>query len=246
MNTEILLPKQVAVEPVDGGAMLTEASAAYAIASTLVIDSDDMYAVAAEEVRDIKAKHKSLEERRKGMVGGLNTVVKQINDLFRPALDRLENGESAIKKLMVTYQSEQEAKRREAQRIADQEAATERQRLQAEAAALAAQAKKSGDQDTALRAEAVLEEISYVCPVRVDIAAPTIKGVSTSRPWKCHLPQTEQETIAALSFLVRNPQFLSLVSFNQSEANALAKATKERFPVLGFKAYQDVVISSRS
>lgn len=240
------LPTNVPVASINGDAILADANQSFAIATAITIDSDEMYQAGAEEVRDIKAKHKALDERRQGMVSGLNKVVKDINDLFRPALERLLQGETAIKNSMIAYQSEQDAKRREAQRIADAAAQVERARLQQEADRLKEQARLSGDNTVASEAEAVQEEIQYVAPARSTIAAPAVKGISTSRPWKCRLPDSTQEKLALIQHIATHLELLNLIEINQAACNALAKAMKENLKVPGLTAYQDTVISSRS
>lgn len=253
---ETPIPTTVAVAPIDGAAIYAEADKNYGLIAAIVIDSDEMYAVAAEELTETKSRIKALEGQRVSMTSDLNNVVKKINALFKPAIERHEAGERLIKNAMVAYQNKCEAERREAQRIADEAARVERQRLEAEAAALAAEAAeaaKSGDagaveqaQAKAAQAEAIREEATFVAPTRVVAAAPAVKGVSTSRPWKCRLPETEQDKIDALQFISSNPQFLHLISFDQAAANSLAKAMKDKLPVPGFKTYQDAIISSRS
>lgn len=245
-TTNSNLPTQVAVEPVNGDAILADATAIVAVSTALVIDSDDMYQIAADELRDIKAKTKSLDERRQGMVGGLNAVVKQINDLFRPAIDRLKAGEEALKRAMITYQNDQEAKRREAQRAADAIAQAERKKLQDEAVAIEAQAAQSGDVALLEKSTALREEINYVAAATAAVAAPAVKGLSTSRPWKCRIPETAEYKMAMLRHIAQHPEFLHLVDINQSACNALAKALKESLSIPGLTAYQDAVISSRS
>jgi len=131
---DIRIPAPAAVE--------AKARAALDTARAIVIDSPDMYEIAAGELKGIKARYNALDEQRKSMTGPLREAEKRINDFFRAPLTFLEQAEATVKDSMLTYHKAEEAKRLEAQRLADEAAAAERRRLAAEAAAAEAKARE--------------------------------------------------------------------------------------------------------
>lgn len=109
-----------------------QARAALESASDLVIDSPTMYELASDELKQIKALQKTVEEKRTAITGPLNAALKAVNDLFRAPKDFLDRAEAACKRSMITYTTEQERRAAEARRIAEEEARRERERLAAE------------------------------------------------------------------------------------------------------------------
>ena len=109
-----------------------QAQAALESATDLVIDSPMMYELASDELRQIKALQKTVEEKRTAITGPLNAALKAVNDLFRAPKDFLDRAEAACKRSMITYTTEQERRAAEARRIAEEEARRERERLAAE------------------------------------------------------------------------------------------------------------------
>lgn len=127
---------------------------ALAMAQSFVIETQDDYALAADELKAVKSKYKLLDEKRTGLVKPLNDVVKGINDLFRAPLAALEQAEACLKGSMLGYSREQERIAAEARRVAEAEAAAERQRLEAEARAIAeAERERQRIADEAARTE---------------------------------------------------------------------------------------------
>lgn len=85
---------------------------------TFTVANDDDSAFAADLIREVKAKHKELDDRRKEVTGPLNQTVKTINGWFKPALDTLESAEKKLKAKVALYLTEREAKAREALALA--------------------------------------------------------------------------------------------------------------------------------
>lgn len=139
----------------EAGALNKSAETFLVSAQSITIDSPEMYQTAASELQAIKRKAKDLEAQRVDLVTPLNATVKKINDLFRAPLDFLNRAETTIKASMITFDKEQERRAAEERRKAEEAAAKERARIQAEAAA--AEAKAKAEQDR-LRAEAEAAE----------------------------------------------------------------------------------------
>jgi hypothetical protein len=85
---------------------------------TFTVANDEDSAFAADLIREVKAKHKELDDRRKEVTGPLNTTVKTINGWFKPALDALENAEKKLKAKVALYMTEREKAAREALALA--------------------------------------------------------------------------------------------------------------------------------
>ena len=102
------------------------AQQALQVAQSYVIDDDDMYAAAGEELRTIVTRSRQLEELRKSITAPMDEAKRRVMDFFRVPLERLQEAERVLKLGMGTYQREQAAKAEAARRAA--EAAAERQR----------------------------------------------------------------------------------------------------------------------
>lgn len=84
---------------------------------SFAILTDDDQEVAAEVLRDVKGRHKELEEKRKAITGPLNQALREVNGLFRPVTDALKEGERLLKEKIATYQKEKAE--RNARRLAE-------------------------------------------------------------------------------------------------------------------------------
>jgi hypothetical protein len=153
MNTEIVEPKStLSYDASIAVTLATKAKGHMLSATDIVIDSPELLEMAAEDLRNIKALAKEVEEKRTSITGPLNKAVKAVNDLFRAPAEYLEAAEGSLKKAILTYTTEQERIAAEARRLAEQQARVERERLAAEAAKKEAEleaAMATGD-DTAI------------------------------------------------------------------------------------------------
>jgi len=73
-------------------------------AKEVIVNSDQSYQEASECLVEIKGKAKSLEAQRKEITTPLLKAKRNVDDLFRPALNSLKAAETAIKKGLVEYQ----------------------------------------------------------------------------------------------------------------------------------------------
>lgn len=233
--------------------LLAEADKAKSGALALVIDSDEMYAVAADELKDVKQLLKQRQEQMDNLVRPLNSVIAGIRELFKPALTRLEEAEKAIKNAMLTYSNKKAEEARAEQRRRDEEARRQREeqeRAAAEARRQAEEAAAAGRAEEAerLQAQADVQEATaavIVAPPAV-AAAPKVAGLSIRRQWKCELPTTPEDKAKALRHIAEHPEFLHLVEFSAKECNALAKAMKQNMVIPGLKAVEEQIVGSRS
>lgn len=147
--------------------LATKAQNALTTATDYVIDSPTMFELASEDLKQVKALQKEVEEKRTSITGPLNQAVKAVNDLFRSPKEYLDKAEATLKRAMVTWTSEQERLAAEARARAEAEARAERERLaaiereQAEAARKAQEeaqaAAAAGDQEAAAAAMAAAQ-----------------------------------------------------------------------------------------
>jgi len=85
---------------------------------TFVVSNDEDSTFAADMIREVKAKHRDLDERRKEVTQPLNATVKTINGWFKPALDALETAEKKLKAKVALYMQESARKAQEALALA--------------------------------------------------------------------------------------------------------------------------------
>jgi DNA repair exonuclease SbcCD ATPase subunit len=229
-------------------------------ANEFVIDSDVMYGLAADELKEIKAKKDNLNKTRLSITRPMDEAKKRIMDLFKSPIDVLEKAEKTIEKAMLDYQAEkrriaqeqqrqlEEAARQEQQRlqqIADEErqkAEEEKQKLQQEAE----QAKSTGN----LAQAAILEAQAENAVRQADMIASTIeassemsaapvvieekvttKGVSTVDNYQAEVTNK----LALVKWVAQHPEDIDLLLVNAPELNKRAKHLREALNLPGVK-----------
>jgi hypothetical protein len=248
------IPSSLTITAPDRAALVSSSTKLLEDAKAIVIDSNDMLEIANDELAAIKGKWKALETQRDSLVRPLNDTVRAINTMFRGPMDVLVQGEQIIKSAMLTYTTEQERKALEERRRLEREA--EERRLQAEKEAAEAREKleeaaaTGSDEEVAVAQAQVIEAeqaaSTSLAPIHYVAAAPRLSGTSVRKTWKARLPETDEDKLKALAFIVVNPQFLHLVEFSQSECNKLASAMKANMKIDGIVAYQDSGITARA
>jgi hypothetical protein len=201
MTTDTILAPIAALTLPDAAGLTTRAQQALEFIDAYVVDSDEAFALAAEELKAIKARAHALEEQRTSITGPINTALRALNAMFGGPAKLLERAEESLKGKMLGYQREQEAAAAEARRVAEAAAQAERRRLEAEAAerqresqaqaAAAAAAQAAGDEQAAqlaaaaaqraeAEAQAAATSAQVVTAAAVAIAPPKAAGISTS------------------------------------------------------------------
>lgn len=79
---------------------------------TFDIRSDEDQEFAADILRDVKDKHRQVEEKRTAITKPLNRALREVNDLFRPLKTALEEAEKLLKGKIAAYQRHVEAQNR--------------------------------------------------------------------------------------------------------------------------------------
>jgi len=220
----------------DEATLTLDAQKALDLARSMVIDSPPMMDIAASELRQIKAKYKSLEEQRVSLTKPLDQTKRGIMDLFRAPLEYLDQAEKAIKTAMVTYN-----RKIEQERAAEAARQAELARKEAEKlAAQAAKAEAAGKVEKAAELQARAEAATMVAPIVQEVHKAA--GISTRKVY--HAEVTDK--MALLQFIVQAPMFANLVAEDAAALNALARAQKESFQIPGCRLVVEEVIASRA
>ena len=159
----------------------TKAQNALTSANDFVIDSHTMFELASDDLKQVKALQKEVEEKRTSITGPLNQAVKAVNDLFRAPKEFLDKAESTLKRSMVTWTTEQERLAAEARAKAEAEARAERERLAKIEREQAEAARKAQEEAAAAAAHAAAEAATQ----QAAIAAMTANVVTV-------VPEVEQ------------------------------------------------------
>ena len=209
-------------------------------ARQLKVISPETRGVAAEFAKGITALRKEAEDHHRPMIDAAYKAHKEAVAALKRIDDPLAEAERIVKGQIGAYDTEQDRKRRDAERRAQEEA---RQRQEAEALAAAEAAKAAGA--TEAEAEAILVE-EMAAPLVV--AAPPVptpaekQGVGTRFNYKAQV----RDMTMLLRFVADNPTFMNLVTPNESALNALARAQKEAFDIPGCRLVREPVVSVRA
>lgn len=79
-----------------------------------VIENDEQQEEVASVLRDVKARYRALEEKRKEITVPLNRALKAVNDLFRPPKAKFEALEHLLKSKIAGYLDAKEQVNRDA------------------------------------------------------------------------------------------------------------------------------------
>jgi hypothetical protein len=262
MTESILAPVASLTLP-DSAALTSRAQAALAFIENFAVDSAETFDLAADELRAIKTRAKSLEEQRTAITGPINTALRGINALFKAPGEMLEQAEMLLKRKMLIYQREQERVAAELRRQAEEAAAAERRRLEEEAAArqreadaqaaAAAKAQAEGDAQAAALATANAQRAAaeaqsatttaqvIVAPV-VQLAAPRAKGISTST--KVDFEVTD--LLALLQHVVAHPELVHLVCADETRLRAYTRGLGLACALPGVRVFPTSVMSARA
>lgn len=184
------------------------------------------YETAGLELQRVKGMQSKLDALRKSMTKPIDTAKKAIMDFFAGPSAKLYSAEVSIKAAMVTYQNEQDRKRREAQARADEVARKERERLAAQAAKAAAKGKHEQAERYEQRAAGV------VAPV-IPSDAPRMKGVSAREVW---------------TFEVTDPNAVprEFLSVDDAKIRKVVNALKGDARIAGVRIWSEKSIAARS
>lgn len=205
---------------------LSRAVAYTAIADDFVVDSEELFEIAASEAIELTRIHGEIEAQRQSIVEPANTVLRNANAIFMPVLRKIEEAKKLLGQRMTEYRE------RERQRIARENAERERaatlERQKIAEAARVAQDDGREEDAFAIRQTAALVS----APVR-PTAAPKVAGVSVRNNWSAEC----LDIAALIRFVADNPGYTNLLQANPVALKALARAHKDALKVPGVRFF---------
>lgn len=228
-----------------------ESAGAISVAEALIIDSPEMYQLAADERKTNKDRIKKLDEMRLFFTRPLDQLKEKYMGLFKPARDEYDKACKIIDDKLLRYEDEQREIARKAQEEANRLA--EEQRRQAreaeEAAARAVQeAQAAGNTEAVAEAEAELEEAAETAAIVEHVPAPVFepaipKGVGASSRGNWYAEVTDMmELVKAVA---AGTQPINMLEANMKVLNGMAKSLKQHMNVPGVKSKEKRGITGR-
>lgn len=265
-NNQIIEPERITLDVIvlpSTQAMLTKISPDLEEAKDLVVDSEDMAAIALEMAGRFATVREALDTERLSKTKPLRDAQSRVNGGYNPAIDFVEAAEKVLKNKLIAWnakvtqmkreaaaKAEAERKRLEAEARAQAEAqAAEAQRLVAEAQA----ANAVGDADAAsaliVQAQAVSDQSQQsLIPIAHAPAAyggpATVKGARET--WKARV--TDKAALiqeVAVRIKAGDLFLLDMLDVNATALNALARMQKSNMRIAGVEAYPEAGISTR-
>ena len=218
----------------DQAALTRTADAALALVESFEVHDAATYEIAADELGSIKRKATALDEQRKGITKPLDDAKKAVMDLFRAPLDALTKAEGILKGKMLTYSQEQQRIAREAQLQAERAAQAERDRLAAEAAALAAE----GRAGEAMVKEQVAAMV-VASPAAV-VEAPKIAGLSTRTSVEFEVA----DMVALVQHIAQRPELVGLLAVDSVKLRAYVRGLGMSCNLPGVRVFEKATLSA--
>lgn len=225
----------------------------------MFIDSADTYQLAGEELQRVMGLSKRLDEEESAIIDPINKAHAAVKDHFRGPRQYLEQAVELLKNGMLFYLREEDRKRVSAQRVLDEAAARERERLAKEALGLRQQAESEAIRlrmeannaltplaASRLEAEAeALAEIASITARGLEEAAqmmiaptaaqtvPKVSGISSRKHWNYEI--IDKELIPREYWIIDEKKLSKVV-------RSLCEATN----IPGIRAFPENTIASRS
>ncbi|MBI5259783.1 MAG: hypothetical protein HY855_25005 [Burkholderiales bacterium] len=262
--TDSILAPIAALSLPDQAGLQSRAQGVLAFIQQFQIATHEDFGLAADELKAIKGKQKALEEQRTAITGPLNAATKAVNDLFRAPAAFLDQAEALLKTNMLGYQRKVEAEERAQREAAEREAERVRAAAAAEAAAKAAEAEAAakaaseaaaaGDAQAAQIAEAQAQRaqadaaaatatavMAVAAPV-VDIAAPKVKGVSTSTAIDFEVTGLLQ----LVHHIAQHPELINLIRTDDVRLRAYVKGLGVACKLPGVRVFEKHTLAARA
>jgi hypothetical protein len=188
---------------------------------------------ATDRISDVKARANNLVARRKQITKPLDDAKSSVMDLFRPAVEAAEFFETTLKRKLVDYNNKVEEENRKIQLEAQEKARKEQEKLEVKAT----KAEENGNFE---KAEQLQFQAASV------VAAPVLRqtkvyGSCVRTIYKCRLVSLQQ----LMKSILEGKAPITLVSFNEAEANKLAMALKGGMTYDGVEFYVDKSVAIR-
>lgn len=193
-------------------------------------------------VKMMQHRRRKLEDKRESLVKPLNSVVREINALFKPPRDRIDEIVQLAKKKMTRFAQAQIAIANEKARQEREEAARERR----EAQELADSLRKKAGQEAAIVADTVVEAAEKkvekaAAPAKVATTRGRESSVIITKTWRA-----EVVDLLELAQAVADGKLPThVLEPNMTALNDMARELKDEGTVNGVRIFQDVSTSVR-
>lgn len=206
------------------------------------ITTEEELADVGDLVKMLNGRRRKLEDKRTSLVGPLNKVVKDINELFKAPRDRIDQIVQTAKKHMNNFARAQQA-------IADAKAKAEREAAQKEreeAERLAESMKKMSGDAGEETAQVVVEQAEKrvekaAAPAKVAPSRGRQASVSVQKTWAAEVKDIKLLALAVAEG--RAPT--SIIEPNMRALTALAREKKVEHEVDGVRYFQRVSTAVR-
>lgn len=206
-------------------------------ARALSIENDEQYQAAALFLRECcKAVLKRADEIFDPIIASAHATHKEAVAQKRAVTAPIEEAERIVKDRIAGYLREQDRKRLEAQRVAEEAA----RKLAEEEALLKAEALQNAGRT--VEADAVLEQPLAPLPVIVSAPPPRAEGVARRTNYRAVVTDMK----ALVKHVAAHPEHSNLLLPNGPALNQLAKSLKGDLSIPGVRVMTDDVISARS
>ncbi len=206
------------------------------------VEDEETQGQVGDLVKMMNHRRKKLEDKRLSLVKPLNGVVNEINALFKPPRDRIDEIVGIARKKMNNFARAQVALADEKKRQAEATARAERK----EAQELAATLRKKAGQEAAVVADVVLEEaekkvVQAAKPAKVATTRGRESSVIISKIWKAQVV----DIIELAKAVVDGKLPTHVLEPNMTALNDIARERKDPGTIHGVRFFQDVSTSVR-
>lgn len=208
-----MIPLNVSVLHPSAATLSRGAASALELVNDFAIVDDATFEIGADELKAIKSRASALDEQRKAITKPMDDAKKAVMDLFRAPIDALTKAEGILKGKMLGYRQEVERKANEARLEAERVAKAERERLEREAAELAAQG-RTGE-------AAVKEQVAQMvvaAPIAVP-QAPVVAGISTRETVDFEVTDLH----ALIKHVAERPELVNLLAADKVKLGAYVR-----------------------
>jgi type I site-specific restriction endonuclease len=193
-------------------------------------------------VKMMQHRRRKLEDKRESLVKPLNTVVREINALFKPPRDRIDEIVQIAKKKMNRFAQAQVAIANEKARQERETAARERR----EAQELADSLRKKAGQEAAIVADVVVEEAEKkveraAAPAKVATTRGRESSVIVTKTWKAEVV----DILDLVKAVADGKLPTHVLEPNMTALNDMARELKDEGTVNGVRIFQDVSTTVR-
>ena len=234
-TTTATIPASVAIAAPSSADLQRGAASALDLVQSFEVVDAATFEIAAEELKGIKTKSDTLNEKRLTITRPLDAAKAAVMALFKPPIEVLEKAEGILKTKMLTWQRDEQRKAEEERLARERAAQAERDRLEAEAKALAA-AGRTGE-------AAVKEQVAQMvvaAPAAVP-APPAVKGISTSNTVDFEVV----DLLALVKHVAERPGLLALLKADEVKLRAQVRATGMATNLPGVRVFNKQTLAAR-